>query len=182
MDAQKAIFIRRTIHSFENKKVSNNIIRNAIEAANQAPCHKLTYPWRFYSIGEKKRMEILDLAMKIKSQNKKFDDKSKNVIKEKFLNPSHLLIASQMLNEDQIIRKEDYAACSCAIQNLSISLTAEGVFTKWSTGSITTNPKTYKIADINPIKEEIIGFIWIGYGQASLKIRRPLIDQIYKEI
>ena len=80
MDAQKAIFIRRTIHSFENKKVSNNIIRNAIEAANQAPCHKLTYPWRFYSVGEKKRKEILDLAMKIKSQNKKIDDKSKDLI------------------------------------------------------------------------------------------------------
>ena len=182
MDAQKAIFMRRTIHSFEKKRVSKNIIKNAIEAANQAPCHKLTYPWRFYSVGEKKRIQILDLAMEIKSKNKQLDDKLKNIIKEKFLNPSHLLIASQRLNIDQIIRKEDYAACSCAIQNLSISLTAEGVFTKWSTGSITTNPKTYKIANIKPTEEEIIGFIWIGYGKPSLKIQRPFIDQIYKEI
>ena len=179
MDAKKAILERRTIHSFENKKVSENIIRDSIEAANQAPCHRLTFPWRFYSVSLKKRMKILDLAIEIKSNKRVID---RNLIKAKYLNPSHLLVASQVLNKEPTTQKEDYAACSCAIQNLCISLASEGVFSKWSTGVETKNLKTYEILDINYQIEEIIGFIWIGYGKNLSKISRPLIDQIYKEI
>ena len=73
MDTKKAIFKRRTIHLFDKKKVSETIIENAIEAANQAPCHRLTFPWRFYSVGSKKRIQILELALDIKFQNKKID-------------------------------------------------------------------------------------------------------------
>ena len=182
MDAKKAIFNRRTIHFFENKKVSENIIKDSIEAANQAPCHRLTFPWRFYSISHNKRMQILDLAIEIKSKKKQIDENSENIIKEKYLNPSHLLITSQILNKELLVRKEDYAACSCAIQNLCISLASHGVFSKWSTGAITKNPKTYEIIGLNMKIEEIIGFIWIGYGKKLPKITRPLIDQIYKEI
>jgi len=182
MDAKKAIFNRRTIHSFEDKKVSENIIKNSIEAANQAPCHRLTFPWRFYSVSIKKRLQILDLAIEIKSEKKQIDANAENIIKEKYLNPSHLLITSQILNKEFTIQKEDYAACSCAIQNLAISLASDGVFSKWSTGAITKNPKTYEIIGLNAKIEEIIGFIWIGYGKNLPKINRPLIDQIYKEI
>ena len=182
MDARKAIFNRRTIHSFENKKVSENIIRESIEAANQAPCHRLTFPWRFYSVSLKKRIQILDLAIEIKSKKKQIDENAENIIREKYLNPSHLLITSQILNKELTIQKEDYAACSCAIQNLCISLASEGVFSKWSTGEITKKKETYEILDINSHEEEIIGFIWIGYGKNLPKISRPLIDQIYKEI
>jgi len=127
-------------------------------------------------------MRILDLAIEIKSKKKQIDEKAEKIIREKFLNPSHLLISSQILNRELTIQKEDYAACSCAIQNLSISLASNGVFSKWSTGAITKNPKTYEIIDINSKIEEIIGFIWIGYGENLPKITRPSIDQIYKEI
>ena len=96
MDTKKAIFKRRTIHLFDKKKVSETIIENAIEAANQAPCHRLTFPWRFYSVGSKKRIQILELALDIKFQNKKIDDKSKNLFTKKYLNKSHLHVLSRI--------------------------------------------------------------------------------------
>ena len=182
MDTKEAIFKRRTIHLFDQRKVSETLIENAIEAANQAPCHRLTFPWRFYSVSYKKRIQILELALNIKSLNKNIDDKSKNLLSNKYLYPSHLLLASQVLSRDQLIKKEDYAACSCAIQNLSLSLTTSGVFTKWSTGAITRNPELYNITNIDSNKEEIIGFIWIGYGKELPEISRPLISNIYKKI
>ena len=52
---------------------------------------------------------------------------------------------------------------------------------KWSTGKITKDPNTYQIAQINSSKEEIIGFIWIGYGNEPPLINRPLISTIYRE-
>jgi len=182
MELKKAIFERRTIHLFDSSKVSEEIIEESIIAANQAPCHKLTFPWRFYSIGKEKRNEILKLAIEIKSEKALLDEHSLNLLRKKYLNPSHLLIASQVLNIDQVIKKEDYAACSCAIQNLSLSLVSNGVSTKWSTGSLTNNSKVYQITKIDPCLEEIIGFIWVGYGENSSKISRPPLSKIYKNI
>jgi len=182
MDTNTAIFERRTVHAFNSKKVDEKLIFNAINAANQAPCHRLTFPWRFYSIGISKRNEILKLAIDIKSSKKLLDENSKKIIRDKFLNPSHLLISSQILNKDELIKKEDYAACACAIQNLAISLASSRVNIKWSSGEIIRSKRIYKILNIDPVLEEIIGFIWVGYGKILPEIKRPMIKEIYKQI
>jgi len=182
METLKAIFSRRTIHEFESIKVNEDIIIKAIEAANQAPCHKLTFPWRFYSIGLDKRSKILGLALELKSQKNLLTEKSKAIIEKKYLNPSHLLISTQILSDDNFTRKEDYAACSCAIQNLAIALASFGVSIKWSTGPIIRDHKIYEITDIAQKKEEIIGFIWVGYGKNPKEIHRPLTKEIYRQI
>ena len=80
MDTNTAIFERRTVHAFNSKKVDEKLIYNAINAANQAPCHRLTFPWRFYSIGKSKRNEILKLAIDIKSSKKSLDENSKKIL------------------------------------------------------------------------------------------------------
>ena len=182
MDTKTAIFERRTVHTFNSKKVNEKLIYNAIHAANQAPCHRLTFPWRFYSIGASKRNEILELAIDIKSSKQSLDENSKKIIRNKFLNPSHLLISSQILNKDKLKKKEDYAACACAIQNLAISLASSRVNIKWSTGEIIRSKRIYNILNIDPKLEEIIGFIWVGYGKILPKISRPFIKEIYKTI
>tara|TARA_B100000900_G_C20517562_1_gene690751 strand:- start:382 stop:930 length:549 start_codon:yes stop_codon:yes gene_type:complete len=182
MDAKTAIFERRTIHAFNSKKVDEKLIFDAINAANQAPCHKLTFPWRFYSISSSKRNEILKLAIDIKNSQTLLNENSKKLIRNKFLNPSHLIVSSQILNKDKLIEKEDYAACSCAIQNLAISLASNEVSIKWSTGEIIRSKEIYNILNIDSESEEIIGFIWVGYGKKGPKISRPLINEIYKQL
>ena len=182
MDTNTAIFERRTVHAFNSRKVDEELIFNAINAANQAPCHRLTFPWRFYSIGISKRNEILKLAIDIKSSKKALNENSKKIIRDKFLNPSHLLISSQILNKDELIKKEDYAACACAIQNLALSFASSGVQMKWSSGEIIRSKRIYNILNIDSKLEEIIGFIWVGYGKILPEIKRPLIKEIYKQI
>ena len=128
------------------------------------------------------RNEILKLAIDIKSSKKSLDENSKKILKDKFLNPSHLLISSQILNKDELIKKEDYAACACSIQNLAISLASSGVQIKWSSGEIIRSKRIYNILNIDRTLEEIIGFIWVGYGKILPEIKRPLIKEIYKQI
>tara|TARA_B100000214_G_scaffold370459_1_gene345148 strand:+ start:167 stop:718 length:552 start_codon:yes stop_codon:yes gene_type:complete len=181
MEIAKAIKKRRTIHIFSKKSVPREVIEKSIDAANQAPCHRLTYPWRFTSIGMEKRELLFQLQLKLKFVDKSKDESILKKIRDKMINPSHLLIASQISTDNKVQKLEDYAACACAIQNLSLSLVADDVGCKWSTGRITTDPKTYQIAEINPLKEEIIGFLWIGYGTVPPSIKRPAIDKIYRE-
>ena len=181
MEINQAIKKRRTIHVFSRKRVPREVIEKSIVAANQAPCHRRTFPWRFTNIGMKKRQLLYQLQLTLKFGDKPPDESILKKIRDKMLNPSHLLIATQICTDNHVQKLEDYAACACAIQNLSLSLVADDVGCKWSTGKITTDPNTYQIAEINPSEEEIIGFIWIGYGIKPPLIRRPLISAIYRE-
>ena len=182
MEVAEAIKKRRTIHVFSKKHVPKEVIEKSIYAANQAPCHKKTYPWRFANIGKHKRELLFHLQLSIKFGNELIEESKIRKIRDKMLNPSHLLVASQICTDIQIQKREDYAACACAIQNLSLSLVADGVGCKWSTGKITTDASTYQIADIDPNDEEIIGFIWIGYGIEPALINRPTLNSVYREI
>tara|TARA_Y100001968_G_scaffold306316_1_gene323024 strand:- start:372 stop:923 length:552 start_codon:yes stop_codon:yes gene_type:complete len=180
MEIAQAIKKRRTIHIFSKKSVPSEVIEKSIIAANQAPCHKMTFPWRFTNIGMKKRELLYQLQLTLKFGEKTIDESSLKKIRDKILSPSHLLIATQICTDNQVQQLEDYAACACAIQNLSLSLVADDVGCKWSTGKITNDPNTYRIAEIDPSEEKIIGFIWIGYGTKPPEIKRPLISTIYR--
>ena len=182
MEIAEAIKKRRTLHIFSKKSVPSKVIEKSIFAANQAPCHRRTFPWRFTSIGIKKRELLYQLQLTLKFGDKQVDKCSLKKIRDKMLNPSHLLIATQLCSDDRVQKLEDYAACACAIQNLSLSLVADDVGCKWSTGKITKDPNTYKIAEINAFKEEIIGFIWIGYGNEPPVFKRPSISTIYRKM
>ncbi len=181
MDLQQAIRNRRTIHSFNDKPVSESIIQRALEAANFAPCHMHTFPWRFTSLKRDKRALLAKLGLQVKLDLHSLDQSGKERYLKKFLTPSHLLVASQVLNEEPKRKSEDYAACACAIQNLTLSLFGDGVGSKWSTGRITTHKNTYPIVDIDPELEKIIGFIWVGYGEKPPQIKRPLVSSISRE-
>ena len=181
MEIAQAIKKRRTIHIFSKKSVPKEIIERSIVAANQAPCHRRTFPWRFTSLGINKRELLFQLQLSLNFCEKPIDEIKYKKIEEKFLNPSHLLVASQLCSNNELQKLEDYAACASAIQNLSLSLVGDGVGYKWSTGKITRDAHTYQIAEIDPIEEEIIGFIWIGYGMEPSSIKRPLLNTIYRE-
>jgi len=181
MKIDEAIKKRRTLHIFSKRSVPKEVIVKSIVAANQAPCHRRTFPWRFTSLGIKKRELLYQLQLTLKFGDKTIDESKLIKIRDKMLNPSHLLIATQVCTDNPVQKLEDYAACACAIQNLSLSLVADDVGCKWSTGKITKDPKTYQIAQINSSEEEIIGFIWIGYGNEPPLIKRPLISSIYRE-
>ncbi|WP_320667525.1 nitroreductase [Prochlorococcus sp. MIT 1307] len=180
MDLQQALKSRRTIHVFENTNVPDQLIERAIEAANFAPCHRLTFPWRFTCINREKRQLLAKLSLEIKFPSLAIDQPIEKDTYAKYLNPSHLLIASQVLTEDPKRKKEDFAACACAIQNLFLSLVGDGVGSKWSTGKIVSDARTYTIVGIDPLQEEIIGFLWIGYGKTPLGIKRPSITSVFR--
>tara|TARA_B100000459_G_scaffold62922_1_gene34280 strand:+ start:135 stop:683 length:549 start_codon:yes stop_codon:yes gene_type:complete len=173
---------RRTVHEFKKQKVNDDIIDRALIAANLAPCHKLTFPWRYRDISVEKRKRIFEISLKLKSQKIKLSTSAETRLCGKMMNPSHMIVASQIKSSNPIIEKEDYAACSCSIQNMMLSLAHDNVGSKWSTGKVTKSPDTYKITNINSDEEEIIGFIYVGYGKTPAEIKRPKIESIFSRI
>ena len=85
MELAQAIKKRRTIHIFSKKSVPREVIEKSIVAANQAPCHRRTFPWRFTNIGIKKRELLYQLQLTLKFGDMTVDQSSLKKIRDKML-------------------------------------------------------------------------------------------------
>ena len=164
---------RRTIHKYLPKSVDPAAIDRALEAAHYAPNHKLTWPWRFTRVGPEMRQEITALAVRVKEEKVPLSDHQRAGVRSKFSNPAALIVVSVVRTDDAFQAREDYAATSCAIQNLMLSLHADGVGSKWGTGAITRRSETYGLMGIDADDEEIVGFLWVGVPELVPSIQRP---------
>ena len=163
MDIQEAIKTRRTAHTWLPETVPGNVIQRGLEAAHWAPCHRLTWPWRFTLPGPAARSALFEVGVRLKAAKTGNEptEAFRSGLASKLLNPA-LVVAGQLLSDDPVRMEEDYAACACAIQNLCLSVRADGYHSKWSTGKLTKDEETYRILGISPEEERIIGFVWIG--------------------
>ena len=68
--------------------------------------------------------------------------------------PVFIVVSQVRQEEDPVLDLEDYAACSCATQNLLLAAHAEGLAAKWSTG---------KLAEVGlaPI-DRIVAYVYFG--------------------
>ncbi|HTM46498.1 MAG TPA: nitroreductase family protein, partial [Polyangiaceae bacterium] len=93
--------------------------------------------------------------------------------RDKMINPAVLIVVSQVKNSNPDVAREDYAAIACAIQNIMLSLHAEGVGSKWSTGAVIRDERTYTHLGIDHASEEIVAFLWVGVpAKSPIKVVR----------
>ena len=182
MDLLQAIYTRRTIHKYTTNQVPFSVLEKGVEAAHQAPCHKLTWPWRFTLTGDLTRKAIAAAAIQVKEQNGPLTTEQKEQIHTKIHAPGALVVVSQIRASDPFRAKEDYAAVSCAVQNFLLAMTAEGLGSKWSTGAVTRSQATYTALKIDPTAEEIVGFLWVGAPQITPNVKRPPASEIMRRM
>lgn len=152
---------RKTAHAYRPDPVDEAAVERALQAANLAPCHRYTWPWRFTRVGPQTRARLHDIGAKLKFPNG-VPDRVVDKVWAKFNHPQ-LFVVSQVRSDDAFQAREDYAACACAIQNLCLSLADDGIASKWGTGGVTRDPRTYELLGIDAQAEEIIGFLWFGH-------------------
>lgn len=182
MDVQSALHGRRTIHLYRAQPFPEETLMRALAAATMAPNHKLTWPWRFTRVGQNTRSGLADLALRLKSAGRdEMREEQRAKTCSKVMNPAELLVVSVVREEDPIVAREDYASAACAIQNIQLSLFAEGIGSKWSSGQLTCHPETYSILGIDQTNEEIIGFVWAGIADQVPKTpQRPKMSELLR--
>ena len=76
--------------------------------------------------------------------------------------------------------REDYAACCCSVQNLCLSLHADGFGTKWTTGPVNFDPRFGEAAGL-PSDEYVVGTIWFGQPAGAMPkppLKRLSVDEV----
>lgn len=174
----RAVMVERTtVHDYAPTAVDIAAVERALAVALTAPNHRMTEPWRFTVVGRETREPLVAISIELKGQKSggKVDPSTASSVRDKMMNPAWLIVVSQVRNANTEVAREDYAAVACAVQNLMLSLHAEGVGTKWSTGAVVRDPRSYHQLGIDPEREEIVGFVWAGLpAKPPVKVPRKL--------
>lgn len=178
MDVSTAIKTRRTAHAFHARTVPEEVLQNAFECAIRAPNHKLSNPWRFIRTGPLARAQILDIAVELKCAKNPGNPRIEAKVRAQAGSAPELIVVVQQLDPSPDRRKEDYAACACAIQNLMLALWGDDVHAKWGTGGPTRDPRTYELLGLERERQEIIGFVYIGYADEQPETPRAPLSAV----
>lgn len=186
MNLHELLLSRRTVHEFTAEPLAAGVLPRALQAAVSAPNHRMTEPWRFLQVGPETRKELLKLGLALKDRaDKPLTAATIERLRGKLLRPAELVVVAQHLHNKASIAEEDYAAVACAIQNLMLSLAAEGVGSKWSTGGITSDERSYSLFGLDQTVDRIIGFVWVGHSAESAPTRprrRRALSEILRQL
>ena len=171
---------RRTINLFLQTPIPDELVRDAIEAATWAPNHHVTEPWHFYRLGPQTINRCLDLCRDIVEANKGADaaDFKRQSWSEK---PGWVVVTCRH-SDDEMLQREDYAACAAAVQNLMLYFWKAGVGSKWTTGDITRDSRFLEIVGIDDSAEFVVGLIWYGYPKVTPEQKRREPDEILSHL
>jgi len=170
---------RRTTKLFLRRAVSKDLIRDAVEVARWAPNHNLTEPWHFYLFGDDTIAKCIDLIRTIVTETKD-EDLAEFKAKSAAAIPGWLLVTCKK-SDDELLQREDYASCCCAIQNLTLYLSEAGLASKWTTGLIIRDQRFFDLLGINSDEEFVVGLIWYGYPKMLPTQSRKEVDEILTE-
>ncbi len=178
MAVDAAIRSRRTIHQFLPTPISQDLIESAIEMARWAPNHKLTEPWRFYSLGPNTVVILADLNEALFMR-----DKPDEVVARKrarWIEMPSTTVVTCARSTDALRDKENYAATCCAIHNFSLYLWSRGIGTKWSTTKLIRHPEFYDVLGIDSGNEDVVGILWAGYPEVIPRQQRKPVNAIHR--
>ena len=162
MDLKELIRTRRTIQTFTAEKVSDALVKEALELSLWAPNHKLTFPWVYFDVRGKQRQKLGELLADLKAKKKDLSGPVRKSMIDNFLKPSHFVLLGMKAEEKEERERENYATLACSVQIASMVLWEKGVGSKWSTSGFTMDEETYDILDISPKKITLHGGLFIG--------------------
>lgn len=162
---------RRTIHQFKSDEIpSQDLIEEALEVAVWAPNHHLSQPWQFHLLGAQSKEQICLLNSRLVAEKK--GEKMAALKLARWREIPGWLVISNKRDENELKRREDYAACCCVAQNLALLLWEQGIGMKWTTGAVTRDPRFFELLELDTQCHEIVGLFWYGYPEDVPVTRR----------
>ena len=157
---------------YNNEPISKDLIVQLLEAANWAPTHKQTEPWRFKVVYGESQVDLgRFLAKKYKATADKYSEFKYNKIKERMDKAGAVIVICMQRDKNEILPEwEEIAATAMAVQNMWLMATSLGIGAYWS------SPLLIKYMDefINLEEgERCLGFFYLGNYDGAPPERVP---------
>ena len=177
---------RRTIYPefYSDRKIHQEQIEVILNNAIWAPTHGQTQPWQFHVFTEKGLGTLSDfLCETYKNEADQYSDIKYQKLKNRPL-LARAVIAVSLKREptSRILEMEEIEAVACAIQNMSLTCTAWGLGSFWSTPKLIYTEKMSKFLGLEN-DDKCLGLFYIGYVKEDYewpKGQRKPIEYITK--
>jgi nitroreductase len=151
MDVMTAIRNRRSMGRVSPQPVERAIIEELLEAANWAPSHHGTEPWRFWVFTGAGRDKLAEVFAAVAEKERA----------KPYRAPVVIAVACVPQPGADTVGEEE-AATAAAVQNLLLAMEARGLAGIWRTGSLCREPKVREFFGLRE-QDTLQGFIYLGY-------------------
>ena len=152
--------------------ISPELWQTLFEAANWAPSHGLTEPWRFLIYSGESRGLIataLQLAYKAETAVEEFrPEKFEKMGKNPFLAHSVVALVMKRDPKRKVPEIEEVEAVACAVQNLHLVASAAGLGVFWSSPAVTYGPGFAESLELGE-EDKCLGLLYVGWPKKGLE-------------
>lgn len=177
----ETIHYRRTVNqnSFTDQEISQEDILTILEAANAAPTHKRTQPWRFVVFQKDGLTRLgaeLSRIYKAITPAEKYTEQTEINMGKKATD-SNVAIAIIVNYTGDVPEWEELAATSCAVQNIWLSSHALGLGGYWATPGLINHLGSFLQLEEN---QKCIGLFYLGHHNSEPRepVRTPIADKV----
>ena len=180
-----AVAGRRTVDlaSLKPDAIPAATLRMLLDAANWAPSHGQTEPWRFAVFtGEGRRVLATTLATSLallKGQQEPDAETLRLQQARQQLAPVWIAVAAEPALKPSMPLHEEQWAVACAVQNLMLAARAVGIGSKWISNAPSLHPNTARSLGFSE-RSHMMGVLYLGYpaGEWPSGKRRPAADKV----
>lgn len=183
---------RRSIHTFQDKEVDLDVLKEIFTYGSYAPTHYMNEPWKIKLYQGTGKVALIDAILssyqRIGMIQNDQEPKTVKMIEsmKKFLHaiPHHAVIYFEK-EEDPIRYEEEYAAVCAFIQNSQLAAWEYGVGMLWTITPYMHDPKFYTDIGLDMELVKIAAVMQIGYpkkvphnkGRVPIEEKWEIIDK-----
>lgn len=163
---------RRTVkpEQFTGDRIDDGAVWRILEAANWAPTHGYTEPWRFivYADEQKERFAQDHAEMyKSKTAETLFKQVSYDKHFTRSRATSHIIaLIMKRGNNPKIRAVEEVCATACAVQNMQLLAASMGLGAYWNSGGMTYHSAMKTYLNLSE-EDQLLGFLYLGVPSAA---------------
>lgn len=159
---------RRTIYpeQYSDRKIHKEQIELLLNNAIWAPTHGLTQPWRFIVFQHEALQTLSQTLGEIYLAEVPKENQNDAKLAKMIRRPKQAgAVIAVILNREEgtkISERDDFAAVACAIQNMHLTATAQGLGMFWATPGVINSQRFSDYLNLNP-GQQCVGLIYLGY-------------------
>lgn len=168
MGVLEAIRTRRTIGRVKQDPVDRGVIESLLEAANWAPSHFNTQPWRFIVMTGRGREQLGEGYAQVAAADREgICEADMQEVREKEMvkamrAPVVIAAICSPSDDPRALMAEELAAAQAAVQNMLLAAHAHGLGAIWRSGAPMYHPRMHEALALRD-REELVGLVYIGY-------------------
>lgn len=160
---------------FTGEIIDDSIVEELLEAANWAPTHRYTEPWRFIVFKNEAKTQFGKDHAKMYAKHtpkENFLAKKAEKIQRNCEKTSHIIaVIMQRDNEKRVAEIEEISAVAAAIQNILLLAEEKQIASIWATGGMCYHPAMRQYLGFSE-EDKVMGFIYLGKTDTNAKGKR----------